>query len=120
MKRTENRPPWTPPRVRLVLLILLLVIALNVFDVFATLIVVSVVGTAEEMNPLMRWALNAGPATFIAVKMGMIAGFTSGLALLARRRRMAWYGLCGIAALCAALVAYQIAVFCIAPPPGFT
>lgn len=119
MERTDPRPAWTPPRVRTILLLLSLIVALNAFDAWATLIVVSVVGATEELNPLMRRALNAGPETFITVKMGMIVGFTSGLAWLARRRRMAWYGLCGIAALYAVLVAYQIAVFCIVPPPGF-
>jgi hypothetical protein len=119
MERTEPRPPWTPPRVRTVLLVLALIVVLNAFDVCATLIVVSVVGAAEEMNPLMRWALNAGPATFTLVKMGMIVGFSSGLAWLALRRQLAWRGLCGLAALYAGLVAYQFAVFCIAPPPGF-
>lgn len=119
MARTESRPPWTPPRVRLVLLILSLIIALNAFDTWATLIVVSAVGAGEEYNPLMRFLLEAGPAWFVAGKMGMIVGFASALAWMSRRRRLAWYGLCGIAALYLALVAYQAAVFVIAPPPTF-
>src|SRR5260221_10741591 len=104
MRDIAVRPPgWTPPRVRLILLIFTLVLVLNAFDICATLVIVGIVGTSEEMNPLMRWSLEHGPATFVAVKTGLVVGLTSLLTLLSSRRRLAWYGLCGIAIVCAVL-----------------
>lgn len=118
MRKIAVRPvEWTPPRVRLILLILTLIVVLNAFDACATLLIVHVINADVELNPLMRWALKAGPVCFIAVKMGTVIGFASILAWLARRRRAAWIGLCIIAALYTALVLYQLSLFIIVQPP---
>ena len=113
------KQPWTPPSRRLVLLVLGLICALNLFDASATLVVIPIVGTAEEENPLMRWALDAGPEVFLVIKMGILISFASFLAWQSEHRRLAWIGFCALTCICAALVAFQLSVFIIRPPPGF-
>lgn len=89
---------WTPPRPRLVVLVYLLIVGFNAFDAFATLAALD--KGADELNPLMRAALELGPAAFIAVKMALIGFLCALLALVTmwrtrqvRERKFAWTSL---------------------------
>jgi hypothetical protein len=105
-KKTERR--WTPPRARLIALLYALLLVSNGFDAHATL---DAVGRgAVELNPLMAFALSHGAAAFIAAKMLLAGGLGLALAILARRRRLAWYGLIAVSAIYGIVFAWQVAL----------
>ncbi len=99
---------WTPPRVRLIALLYLLLLVSNAFDAHATLDAVR--AGAVELNPVMAYALSFGPAVFIGAKMLLAGGLGLFLAVMARRRRIAWYGLVGLSAVYGAVLAWQVAL----------
>ncbi len=113
------RKPWTPPRVRLILLVSFLLLAANVFDTFATLAITRIVGISEELNPLMYALLAAGPGWFAAVKIGHMLCMTALLAWQSNHRRLAWIGLCAVTVIYAILVTYQATLLLLVPPSGF-
>ncbi|HSD12793.1 MAG TPA: DUF5658 family protein [Patescibacteria group bacterium] len=99
---------WAPPSVRLIVLLYVLLLVSNAFDAHATLDAVR--AGAVELNPVMAFALSFGAAYFIGVKMLLAGGLGLALAVLARRRRLAWYGLIGVSFIYGAVLAWQIAL----------
>lgn len=108
MTERNRRGRWTPPRVRLVVLLYALLIVSNAFDAHATLDAVR--AGAVELNPLMAYALSQGAAVFIGAKMLLAGGLGLALAALARRRRLAWYGLVAVSAIYGAVLIWQVAL----------
>lgn len=113
------RKPWTPPRVRLILLVSFLLFAANMFDTFATLAVTRVVGISEEENPLMYALLAMGAGWFAAAKIGAMLCMVTLLAWQSSQRRLAWIGLCAVTVIYTILVASQATLLLLVPPPGF-
>ena len=99
---------WRAPRVRLITLLFALLVVFNAFDAYSTIHAVSL--GAVELNPVMAFMLTRGTAAFLAVKMGLICGFGLTLAVLARRKRLAWYGLLGVTAVYAVVFIWQVAL----------
>jgi hypothetical protein len=63
--RVESVPRWIDP-------LLVATIALNLFDLVATLIFVGG-GHAVEANPIMARALEIGPHAFVVLKLALVA-----------------------------------------------
>ena len=87
------KPSWAPRRLTVAIAVISLV-ALNLIDTIATIYATGLGG--DELNPVMAWLLSHGPAAFVGGKMGFITLGALYLALYARRKRMAWYGLLGL------------------------
>ena len=88
--------PWTPPRVRIIVLLFAFITAANAFDLWSTYHLIRV-GRAEEANPIVRDALALGPCAAYFWKMAVIALATAPLAVLALKRRRAWIVFCLVA-----------------------
>ncbi len=99
---------WTPPRIRLIVLLYALLLASNAFDAHATIDAVR--AGAVELNPIMAFALSYGVAYFIGMKMLLAGGLGLALAALARRRRLAWYGLIGVSTVYGIVLVWQVAL----------
>lgn len=87
------KPSWPPRRLTVAIAAVSLVV-LNLVDTMATIHVTGLGG--DELNPVMAWLLSYGPTAFVLGKMGFIILGALYLALYARRKRMAWYGLLGL------------------------
>jgi len=81
-------------------------VALNAFDLFTTLALVSI-KVAEEQNPLMAYFLTKGPLAFGAVKVLMSAACAFGFWKI-RQSPSAWVTLALSLAGYTALISYQI------------
>lgn len=104
----------TPPSVRLIVLLYVLFVTFHAFDAWST--IEAIRNGAVELNPVMAWLLRHGNATFFAVKVGVIAGGLGlFLALLARRRPLAWYGLVGLTVLYGIVAAWHVALVLFGP-----
>jgi hypothetical protein len=80
---------------------------LNLLDGIFTLVFLQL-GVAQELNPVMRVAYEAGPLVFMMVKVGVVA--LGVLVLMAHRQyRFARAALTGGAFLYAAIVVYHLA-----------
>jgi hypothetical protein len=113
MNRSRSVERWTPPRRPLPLLIFIFLQFANIFDAASTLLMTGL--GAEEVNPVMAWALNRGPTVFLAIKLPLIVIVTG---IMLRwvtnershpvNRRMAWWALCLSFVLFALLSAYHV------------
>ena len=99
---------WRAPRVRLIALLYVLLVVFNAFDAHSTLDAVRL--GAVELNPVMAHMLAYGPAVFLLAKMGLSCGLGLVLAVFARRRRLAWYGLLGVTAIYGSVFIWQVAL----------
>lgn len=99
---------WTPPSVRLIALLYALLLVSNGFDAHATIDAVR--HGAVELNPIMAFALSYGVAAFVATKMLLAGGLGLALAILARRKRLAWYGLIGVSTAYGIVLVWQVAL----------
>lgn len=107
----SERSVWSLPRFRYkARMASLLVLALSVIDGLITMSLLT--SSADELNPVMRAAIERGPAVFLCAKLALTGG---GLALLMcfRQRRLfrsrfrAKHALAGLAGVYAALLAYE-------------
>lgn len=103
----------TPPRVRLIVLLYVLFVVFHAFDAWST--VEAVRNGAVELNPLMALLLRHGFTVFVLAKMSLAAGCGLVLALTARRKRLAWYGLVGTTVLYGIVAAWHMAIVIYGP-----
>lgn len=86
--------------------VVLTVMALNLFDAFSTLYLISFGG--DELNPLMRKFLTQGPFNFLVVKYFLGAAGMMGITIFYRQTRWARYALFAMLMVYSSVVAYQV------------
>lgn len=90
----------------------LILCTLNVLDTAMTLKLIGM-GVAKEANPLMRLALESSPYVFVVLKVGVANVLALFLGHLARKSKVAYFGLIWCIAAYSLLVAYQTALLLI-------
>lgn len=107
MSDSKTGQPWTPPRVRTVIIVCVIFIAANIFDAWSTLYVLR--HEATEFNPIMGFAIKLGPQWFYAVKILLPVLVSIPLGIYAPRRRGTWQMLVALTLFFTHLAAYSLA-----------